>query len=378
MALKQTTIGIIGCGNISGIYLKNLPTFRDLNVLAVADIDLARAKAKAAEYNVAHALSPEELLKRDDIDAVLNITIPAAHADVAMQALDAGKHVYNEKPLAVELNDAKAMLELAKSKNLRVGCAPDTFLGAGLQTSRELLDSGKIGQSVHISGFMAYTGPDKWHPDPDFFFKHGAGPLFDMGPYYLTTFVMLLGSVKRVLASAKTTFNEREVGKGPKAGQKIKVETPTHIVSVLEFESGALGNLTTSFDMVPGTSPNIEVYGTNGAITVPDPNTFGGLGETGAVRWRSDKGEWGASGWFEEKLARPYAENARGVGFADMLYAARENRAHRASGELAYHVLEIMHGTLQAAREERPVMIESRVNRPDSLAVDYAKGMRSQ
>jgi predicted dehydrogenase len=374
--LKPITIGIIGCGNISGIYLKNLPTFRDLNVLAVADIDLERAKAKAAEYNVTHALSPDELLKRDDIDAVLNITIPAAHADVAMQALSSGKHVYNEKPLAVELKDAKAMLELATSKGLRVGCAPDTFLGAGLQTSRELLDSGNIGQPVHISGFMGYTGPDKWHPDPDFFFKHGAGPLFDMGPYYLTTFVMLLGSVKRVLAAAKTTFNEREVGKGPKAGQKIKVETPTHIVSVLEFESGAIGNLTTSFDIVPGTSPNIEVYGTGGAMTVPDPNTFGGLGQSGAVRWRNNKGEWGASDWFEEKLERPYGENSRGVGFADMLYAAQENRAHRASGELAYHVLEIMHKTLESAREERPANIESRVNRPESLSADYAKKMQ--
>lgn len=374
--MKPINIGIIGCGNISGIYLKNLPTFRDLNVLAVADLDLERAKAKAKEYNIAHALSPDELLKRDDIDAVLNITIPAAHGDVAMQALSSGKHVYNEKPLAVELKDAKAMLELAESKGLRVGCAPDTFLGAGLQTSRELLDAGNIGQPVHISGFMAYTGPDKWHPDPEFFFKHGAGPLFDMGPYYVTAFVNLLGPIRRVLASAKTTFSEREVGKGPKAGQKIKVETPTHIVSVLEFENGALGNLTTSFDMVPGTSPNIEVYGTNGVITVPDPNTFGGLGETGAVRWRSDKGEWGASSWLEEKLERPYGENARGVGFADMLYAAQENRPHRASGDLAYHVLEVMHKVLESAREERPIVIESSVSRPENLAGDYAKGMQ--
>ena len=179
--LKTTNIGIIGCGNISGIYLKNLPTFKDLKVAAVADLDLDRAKAKAQEYGIEHALTPDQLLKRDDIDAVLNITIPAAHGDVAMQALSAGKHVYNEKPLAVELKDAKAMLELAKSKNLRVGCAPDTFLGGGLQTVRDLLDQGSIGQPIHISGLMSYTGPDKWHPDPEFFFKHGAGPLFDMG-----------------------------------------------------------------------------------------------------------------------------------------------------------------------------------------------------
>jgi predicted dehydrogenase len=370
-------IGIIGCGNISGIYLKNLPAFRDLKVLAVADIDVERAKAKAQEFNVPHALSPDELLKHDDIDAVLNITIPAAHADVAMQALNAGKHVYNEKPLAVELKDAKAMLELARSKNLRVGCAPDTFLGAGLQASRELLDQGKVGQPVHISGFMSYTGPDKWHPDPDFFFKHGAGPLFDMGPYYLTTFAMLFGSVKRVLASAKTTFAEREVGSGPKQGQKIKVETPTHIVSVLEFESGALGNLITSFDMVPGTSPNIEVYGTEGAITVPDPNTFGGLAGKDVMRWRDNTG-WGPESWHEETLTRPYNENARGLGLADMLYAAQENRPHRASGELAYHVLEIMHRTLESARENRPVNIESRVERPALLEVAYAKGMKRQ
>ncbi len=373
--LKPINIGIIGCGNISGIYLQNLPTFRDLNVLAVADLDLARAQAKAKEFNVPHALSVPELLSHPDIDAVLNITIPAAHAEVAMQALSNGKHVYNEKPLAVELSDAKAMLALAQSKNLRVGCAPDTFLGAGLQASRELLDQGKIGQAVHISGFMSYTGPDKWHPDPDFFFKHGAGPLFDMGPYYLTSFVMLFGSVKRVLASAKTTFAEREVGQGPKAGQKIKVETPTHIVSVLEFETGALGHLVTSFDMVPGTSPSIEVYGTQGAITVPDPNSFGGLGGKAITRWRDSSSDWSPESWHEEALTRPYQENSRGLGLADMLYAATENRPHRASGELAYHVLEIMHRTLESAREERFVDIESRVSRPELLEASYAKGM---
>ena len=368
-------IGIIGCGNISGIYLKNLPTFKGLNILAVADLDLERAKAKAQEYGIEHALTPDELLKRDDIDAVLNITIPAAHGDVAMQALNAGKHVYNEKPLAVELKDAKAMLELAKSKNLRVGCAPDTFLGAGLQTVLDLLNRGSIGKPVHISGMMSYPGPDKWHPDPEFFFKHGAGPLFDMGPYYLTTFVMLLGSVKRVLASAKTTFAEREVGKGPKAGQKIKVETPTHITSILEFESGALGSLTTSFDAVPGSTPNIEIFATNGSMTVPDPNTFGGLRDSNAVRWRDDKGDYGISDWRDETIERPFAENSRGIGFADMLFAVQENRPHRASGELAYHVLEIMHRTLESAKEERFVNIESRVERLEALSVDYAQGM---
>jgi predicted dehydrogenase len=370
-------IGIIGCGNISGIYLKNLPTFRDLTVLAVADLDVERAKAKAAEFNVPHALSVQELLKRDDIDAVLNITIPAAHGDIALQALSAGKHVYNEKPLAVELKEAKAMVDLAKSKGLRVGCAPDTFLGAGLQTCRELLDTGKIGQTVHISGFMAYTGPDAWHPDPDFFFKHGAGPLFDMGPYYLTAFIHLLGSVKRVLAVAKTTHAERTVGSGPKQGQKIKVETPTHIATLLEFESGALGNLTTSFDMVPGTSPNIELYATKGAVTVPDPNTFGGTGETSdVINWRDDRNQWGKDSWHTDKITRPYSENSRGLGLADMLYAAQENRAHRASGDLAYHVLEIMHKVLESAREDKPVSIESRVARPELLTVDYARAMK--
>jgi predicted dehydrogenase len=371
-------IGIIGCGNISGIYLQNLPTFRDLKVLAVADLDLERAKAKAQEFGVPHALSVADLLRHDEIDAVLNLTIPAAHGDIALQALAAGKHVYNEKPLAVELEQAKAMLDLAKSKGLRVGCAPDTFLGAGLQASRELLDQGNIGQPVHITGFMSYTGPDKWHPDPDFFFKHGAGPLFDMGPYYLTSFVMLFGSVKRVIASAKTTFAERAVGQGPKAGQKIKVETPTHISTLLEFENGALGNLMTSFDMVPGTAPSIEVYGTKGAITVPDPNTFGGLGGKPVTRWRDDTTDWGPESWHEETLTRPYQENSRGLGLADMLYAAKENRAHRASGDLAYHVLEIMHRSLQSAREDRPVTVESRVERPAPLDAAYANGMKKQ
>lgn len=370
--MKPTNIGIIGCGNISGIYLKNLPTFKGLKVTAVADLDIDRAKAKAREYDIEHALSPQELLQREDIDAVLNITIPAAHGDVAMQALSAGKHVYNEKPLAVELKDAKAMLELAKAKNLRVGCAPDTFLGGGLQTVRDLLEQGSIGKPIHISGLMSYTGPDKWHPDPDFFFKHGAGPLFDMGPYYLTAFVMLLGPVKRVLAAAKTTYAEREVGAGPKKGQKIKVETPTHIASILEFESGALGNLTTSFDAMSGSTPNIELFAANGSMTIPDPNTFGGLGEANVVRWRNDRGE----AWKEEHVQRPYADNARGVGLADMLFAVSESRPHRASGELAYHVLEIMHRTLESAREERFVTVESRVERPEAFEAGYAQEMK--
>ncbi|MGL4610783.1 MAG: Gfo/Idh/MocA family protein [Trueperaceae bacterium] len=373
--MKPINIGIIGCGNISGIYLKNLPTLRNINVLAVADLDLERAKAKAQEFKVPHALTPDELLKRDDIDAVLNITIPVAHADVAMQVLNAGKHVYNEKPLAVELKDAKAMLELAKSKNVRVGCAPDTFFGAAPQTIRVLLDRGRIGQPIYISGFMAYTGPDKWHPDPAFFFKPGAGPLFDMAPYYLTAFIHYLGSIKRVVAMAKTTFAEREVGTGPKQGQKIKVETPTHISTLLEFENGVLGNLVTSFDMVPGSAPSIEICGTQGAITVPDPNWFGGSGGKMTIDWRDNTNMWTKESWREEAIARPHTENMRGLGLADMLYAHQENRPHRASGDMAYHVLEVMHSVLESVRENRPVTLESRVPRPDLLDEVYAKAM---
>jgi predicted dehydrogenase len=352
----KSKVGIIGCGNISGIYLQNLPSFENLEVSAVADLDLDRAKAKAEEFGVARALSVEEMLA-SDVDVIVNLTVPAAHGEIGLAALNAGKHVYNEKPLSIELEDARKMLELAAAKNLRVGCAPDTFLGAGLQTARALLDAGTIGQPVGAHAMMVSTGPEAWHPDPEFFFKRGAGPLFDMGPYYITALVHLFGAVKRVTANARTTLPTRTVGSGPKKGQQITVETPTHIAGVLEFSAGMLATLTMSFDAMQGSAPNIEIMGSTGALLVNDPNMF-----TGALQTRDSNYDW-----HNVPITRPYSENTRGLGVADMMKAHAESRAHRASGELAFHALEVMHGVLTAAQESRFVNILSQPAQPAPL-----------
>ncbi len=353
-------IGIIGTGNISGIYLENAPRL-GLEVLAVADLDLERANTQAMQYGVPSALSVEQLLAHPDIEIVLNLTVPAAHGSLALRSLEAGKHVYNEKPLATTLEEAGAMLELAKRKNLRVGCAPDTFLGAGFQTAREQLERGLIGQPVHAHALMTGVGPEGWHPDPHFFFQPGAGPLFDMGPYYLTALVSLFGSVSSVFALAKMTQSSRTVGSGPKMGHIIAVNTPTHVSALLSFESGLTANLTLSFDAVAGHAPNLEVYGTSGSLTLPDPNTFGGPLETHDVHGEKR----------ELPLEKPYADNSRGLGLADMARAIAEGRPHLASGELAYHVLEAMFRILESGRENRPVPVQSRVKRPEALTAGF-------
>jgi len=349
-------IGIIGTGNISGIYLENAPRL-GLEVLAVADLDLERARVQAEKYSVPHALSVDDLLAHPDIEIVLNLTVPAAHGPIALRALEAGKHVYNEKPLAITLEEAGKMLELSRQKGLRVGCAPDTFLGAGFQTARERLEGGLVGQAVQAHALMSSVGPEGWHPDPNFFFQPGAGPLFDMGPYYLTALVSLFGSVSSVFAANKSTHTQRTVGSGTKAGQRIAVNTPTHVSGILSFESGLTANLTMSFDAVAGRAPNLEVYGTAGSLTLPDPNTFGGPLETGD--------EHGTRR--ELALTKPFADNSRGLGLADMARAIQEGRPHLASLELSYHVLETMFRLLESGREGRSISVESRVIRPEAL-----------
>ena len=352
----MTRIGIVGTGNISGIYLENAAKL-GYEVLAVSDLDLERAQAQATQYGVPHALSVDDLLAHPDIEIVLNLTIPAAHGPIALRSLEAGKHVYNEKPLASTLEEAKKMLERAAQKGLRVGCAPDTFLGAGFQIAREQLEGGIIGQPVHASALMASVGPEGWHPDPSFFFQPGAGPLFDMGPYYLTALISLFGSVSSVFATVKSTHTERTVGSGPKAGQSVPVNTPTHVSGVLNFESGLSASLTMSFDMVPGSAPLLEVYGTKGSLTLPDPNTFGGPLETHSVTGEK----------IELSLNKPFGDNSRGLGLADMAQAIQEGRPHLASGQLAYHVLETMFKLLESGEAGKLMTLESKVVRPEAL-----------
>jgi predicted dehydrogenase len=359
MARVKTKVGVVGCGNISSVYLTNCQqVFGDLQVTACADLDMSRAKARAAEFGVARACTVDELLADPEITIVLNLTTPQAHAEVGLAALQAGKSVHNEKPLAVTRDEGRRLLDEARASGLRVGCAPDTFMGAGLQTCRKLIDDGAIGQPVSATAFMVCHGHESWHPDPDFYYQPGGGPMFDMGPYYLTALVSLLGPVRRVTGSARATFAERTITSQPKHGTKIRVNTPTHIAGVMDFACGAVGTIITSFDVWAAHLPLIEVHGTEGSLTVPDPNGFGGAVSV----WRL-----GGQGWQDVPLTHGYAENSRGIGVADMAYALRSGRPHRASGEMAYHVLDTMHGFLDASRQGRHVELASTCSRPAPL-----------
>ncbi len=329
-------VGIIGTGNISGIYFKNLKAFEGVEIVACADLDVERAKAKAAEHGVAKGCSVDELLADPNVDLVVNLTIPAAHAEVCLRALEAGKHVYVEKPLAVSREDGRRIVELAAAKGLRAGAAPDTFLGAGIQTCKRLIDEGAIGEPLSAVAFMMSRGHEHWHPAPEFYYKAGGGPMFDMGPYYLTALVALLGPISEISGMTRITHKERTITSQPLNGQVIQVDVPTHVTGTLRFSSGAIATMITSFDIPAGSNlRNIEIYGTKGTLAVPDPNTFGG-----PVKLR----RFGESEWEDVPVTLPYDGNSRGVGVLDMANAIREGRPHRANDALAFHVLEAMHG----------------------------------
>jgi predicted dehydrogenase len=357
---QPVKIGIIGCGTISGIYLETARRLKILETLACADLFLERAQARAAEFDVPRAYSVEDLLADPEVELVINLTVPAAHAEVALAALEAGKHVYNEKPLAISRDDARRMLDVAQKRGLLVGNAPDTFLGGGLQTCRKLIDDGWIGEPVAAFASMTGHGPERWHPDPAFFYQRGAGPMLDMGPYYLTALVTLLGPIRRVTGSTRITFPERTITSAPRYGQSIHVETPTHLAGVLDFASGVIGTIITSFDVWASTLPRIEIYGTLGSLSVPDPNIFGG-----PVLVRRA----GAQEWSETPLTHGYSENSRGIGVADMAYALRQGRQHRANGALAYHVLDVMLAFEEASVQGQHVEISSACDRPAPLAL---------
>ncbi|MDD9271182.1 Gfo/Idh/MocA family protein [Paenibacillus sp. GCM10023248] len=361
--MSKKKVGIIGCGNISAAYMKNIPGFAHLELVACADIDLDRAKARAEEFQIPHAYTVQELLNDPSIDIVINLTIPAAHAEVCIQVLEAGKHVYVEKPLAVTREEGTRILEIARSKELLVGSAPDTFLGGGIQTCVKLIQDGWIGTPIAATAFMMGKGHEHWHPDPEFYYAKGGGPMFDMGPYYLTALVALLGPIRRVTGSTGVSFPERTIKSEKKRGQKITVETPTHIAGVLDFHSGAIATLVTSFDIMGGTQlPNIEIYGSHGSLRVPDPNTFGGQ-----VMIRKN-----GSDWEPIPLSHGYKDNSRGLGVAAMAQAliTGEREAHRANGDLAYHVLEAMHGFHDASDTGQHYVMKSSCEKPLPLAPD--------
>jgi predicted dehydrogenase len=352
----KTKIAIVGCGNISDIYLQNCLAF-GLDVVACTDMDMSRAEAKAQEFGVA-AQPLTEVLADSFIELIVNLTPPNVHAEVSCAALNAGKHVYSEKPLATNRTDGAQLLELAKHKGLRIGCAPDTFLGAGLQTCRKLLDDGAIGEPVAAVAFMTGRGMEMWHPNPDFFYQPGGGPMFDMGPYYLTTLVSMLGPVRRLTGSARISFPERLITSEPLAGTKIKVNTPTHVSGVLDFVGGSVATVIMSFDVWAANLPYIEVYGSEGSLGLPDPNTFGG-----PVRVKSAKDEE----WRDVPLTHGHAENSRGLGVRDMAAAIRKNRPHRANGEMAFHVLDLMQSFEEASVWGQHIEIQSRCERPAAL-----------
>lgn len=363
---KQKTIGvgIIGCGNISQAYFNGMKAFEVLRIVSCADINMEVAKAKAEE-NGCKAETVQELLANKEIDLVINLTVPAVHAEVSLAVLKAGKHVHCEKPLAVSLKDGKRVIDFAKKKGLLVGCAPDTFMGAGLQTSRKLIDDGWIGRVIGGTVFLMSRGPESWHPNPAFFYQAGAGPMFDMGPYYMTALVHLLGPVKSVSAITSRAFEERTATCKEHFGEQLPVNVPTHYTGSLEFHSGATVTATISFDVHRHGHSPIEIYGTEGSLKVPDPNKFCGPVEL----FTAAAGEWQTQG-----LSHPYADNMRGIGAADLAYAILGKHKHRASGELACHVLEVMHAFEKSSNEGRRVAIQSKPAKPDALPLGLIKG----
>ena len=368
---NRTKVGFIGCGQISGIYIETLRRMKNVEIAALADAQPAAARARAEQYGISRVVSVEELLADPEILVVLNLTIPQAHAEITLAALEAGKSVYNEKPLATTLGDARRMLDFAAQKGLRVGCAPDPVLGAGLQTCRKLIDAGAIGQVVGAVAFMMNRGPEGRKPglvdtptrrrltpkDPSFYFQPGLGPMFDMGPYYLTTLALLAGPVRRVTGSAQISYTERRAP----GGEPFRVNTPSFISGVLDHASGAVSTIITTSDVWPTPLPRIEIYGSEGSLQVPDPNFF-----DGPVLIRGPFEDE----WREAPLTHGYRPNSRGLGVADLASAVRSGRPHRASGELAYHVLEVMHGIHDASREGRHVEIASDFVRPPAMPTD--------
>ncbi|MDH6553151.1 putative dehydrogenase [Streptomyces sp. SAI-208] len=359
-------IGVVGLGVISRAYLDTLVGRSAVRVTAVADLDASRSAAVAAELPGVRALSVEDLLSSPDVDTVLNLTIPAAHAEIAHGAIGHGKHVYGEKPLAAELTDARTVLEAAAKAGVGVGCAPDTVLGTGVQTARAAVDAGAVGRPLFASAVMVTPGHERWHPQPDFYYRPGGGPLLDMGPYYLTSLVHLLGPVRAVIGASSRLRPERVIGSGPRAGERIPVEVDSHVSGVLEHEGGALTTLTTSFDGVATTAAPIEVHGESGTLSVPDPNIFDGevrLLELGGDQWRTLPPSAG------------YVGAGRGVGLLDFV-AADGERAPRASGELALHVLETMTALLRSAAEGRRIELSTSVARPAPVPLTSAEEWR--
>jgi len=352
--MKRVGVGVIGCGNISAAYLTAAKKFPILDIVALADANPAAAEARAAEFG-APARPVDALLADPAIEIVLNLTIPKAHVEVGLMAIAAGKHVHSEKPLGVNVGEARRLIEAAAVKGLRLGCAPDTFLGGAHQTARACVDDGLIGRPIGGTAFFMCPGHERWHPNPGFYYLDGGGPMLDMGPYYVTDLVNLLGPVAGVSGTATRLRSERIVTSQPMAGARIPVDVATHVTGTLSFVCGAAVSMTMSFDVPRHRHVPIELYGEKGSLLVPDPNYFGGQVEFATAD----------EDWHEIPTRHAYADgNYRILGLADMAHAIRSGRPHRASGALAFHALEVMEAIQTSSDEGRAVSILSRPERP--------------
>ena len=359
---EPSRVAIVGCGVISRTYAHTMSQLGFVELAACVDDAPGRAEELASAFGAA-ARSFDAVLNDPDIDAVVNLTPPLAHAAVSRASLEAGKVTFCEKPLGVELAEGRELVDLANARGAALGCAPDTFLGAGLQTARAVIDRGDIGVPLAANAFMLGSGPESWHPNPTIFYQRGAGPLLDMGPYYLTTLVQLLGPARAVSAAARISRAQRPILSEPQRGQLIDVEVPTHVASLVEFESGPIATLVTSFDVQATRYFNIEVYGTDATLSVPNPNTFGG-----PVRIKHN----GDDAWTDIDLLPASLPQQRGIGLADMLWAQRTGRPFRTSGALALHVLELMTGALAASDQGRRIDLQTTCERAAPLPVGLA------
>lgn len=375
--MAKPGIGIIGCGNISAAYLRLAPSFRGLEVRAVADVNMEAARARAAEFGTT-AQSVEDLLGNPAIDVVINLTVPDAHFGVSRAILQAGKHVYSEKPLTLTLEEGLALRDLARGKGMSVGCAPDTFLGGAHQMARAIIDEGRIGTITAGGAAVLNHGMEHWHPNPDFFFLPGGGPMLDLGPYYVANLINLIGPVRRVAALTSSASETRTISSEPRRGEVIPVRTPTNIHALLEFVSGATVTLSTSWDVWSHRRANMELYGTEGSIYVPDPNIFSGrvevAGKDGKVEevaaWDHPFGRFNS----HHPSVGDHA-NYRTAGLADMVAAIRDGRDARCSIDRALHGVEVMTACLKSGEEGAFVTMRTTCTRPEALGIREAEAL---
>ena len=379
-AHKPFRIGLIGTGRISDIYIQNCSKFDELEIVSCGSLDAEESKKKAKVYGIPTVQSPVEILADPNVDCILNLTIPASHAAVTLQALEAGKHVYSEKPIATDILDCRRILNLARSKNLKVGNAPDTFFGGRWQTVRKLLDQQVIGKPTGVMAFAGTHGVERHHPNPDFYYQTGGGPLLDLGPYYLTAMVFLLGPILKVSGMARKTFDQRVIENGNRYGEKIDVEVDTHSLSMLEFQNGTIGSMTLSFDIWDSETPRFEIYGEDGTICIPDPDPVHGANifqgpvlyrTRSESRWEFQPRPKDRGDWLVAENTHGFNQDSRGVGLLDLYYAVRDDRTVRASAELAAHVSEVMHGILDAPSQGGFVAINSTCDVPEILPENF-------